>query len=37
MRQFASLTKLITAIAGVASDADMQIEFFTQLPLPARD
>ncbi|CAJ0604691.1 unnamed protein product [Cylicocyclus nassatus] len=32
MRQFASLTKLITVLAGVASDTDMQIEFFTQLP-----
>ncbi|VDO79640.1 unnamed protein product [Heligmosomoides polygyrus] len=32
MRQFASLTKLITVLAGIASDTDMQIEFFTQLP-----
>ncbi|PIO66314.1 inositol-3-phosphate synthase [Teladorsagia circumcincta] len=32
MRQFASLTKLITTLAGIASDTDMQIEFFTQLP-----
>ncbi|KAK6016951.1 inositol-3-phosphate synthase [Ostertagia ostertagi] len=28
MRQFASLTKLITTLAGIASDTDMQIEFF---------
>ncbi|RCN31145.1 inositol-3-phosphate synthase [Ancylostoma caninum] len=32
MRQFASLSKLVTVLAGVASDTDMQIEFFTHLP-----
>ncbi|KAE9416337.1 hypothetical protein Angca_006474, partial [Angiostrongylus cantonensis] len=32
MKQFASLTKLITTLAGIASDVDMQIEFFTKLP-----
>lgn len=32
MRQFASLTKLLTVLAGVGSDSDMQLEFFTQLP-----
>ncbi|KJH50406.1 inositol-3-phosphate synthase [Dictyocaulus viviparus] len=32
MKQFASLTKLITALVGIASDVDMQIEFFTELP-----
>ncbi|ULU05713.1 hypothetical protein L5515_014102 [Caenorhabditis briggsae] len=32
MRQFSTLTKLVTALAGFPSDTDMQIEFFTQLP-----
>uniref|UniRef100_A0A1I7XPV2 inositol-3-phosphate synthase n=1 Tax=Heterorhabditis bacteriophora TaxID=37862 RepID=A0A1I7XPV2_HETBA len=34
MRQFASLAKLISTLAGVVSDADMQIEFFTNLATP---
>ncbi|EFO86368.1 hypothetical protein GCK72_005573 [Caenorhabditis remanei] len=32
MRQFSTLTKLVTALAGFPSDTDMQIEFFTKLP-----
>ncbi|CAI5441797.1 unnamed protein product [Caenorhabditis angaria] len=32
MRQFSTLSKLVTALAGFPSDSDMQIEFFTKLP-----
>ncbi|CAJ0564567.1 unnamed protein product, partial [Mesorhabditis spiculigera] len=31
MRQFAAVSKLIAACAGIASDADLQLEFFTTL------
>ncbi|KAE9547053.1 hypothetical protein FO519_009735 [Halicephalobus sp. NKZ332] len=31
MKQFGALTKLLTACAGIASDVDLQLEFFTKL------
>ncbi|KAH7702754.1 Protein INOS-1 [Aphelenchoides avenae] len=31
MRQFTALTKLLTVCAGVSSDCDLQLEFFTKL------
>ncbi|KAK0393511.1 hypothetical protein QR680_000245 [Steinernema hermaphroditum] len=35
MKQFSTITKLITACAGIASDSDMQIEFFTKQGKPS--
>ncbi|GMT17023.1 hypothetical protein PFISCL1PPCAC_8320, partial [Pristionchus fissidentatus] len=32
MRQFNALTKLFTAVAGISSDSDLQLEFFSKLP-----
>ncbi|CAJ0958840.1 unnamed protein product, partial [Mesorhabditis belari] len=31
MRQYGSITKLVTACAGIASDTELQLEFFTKL------
>ncbi|TMS33229.1 hypothetical protein L596_000991 [Steinernema carpocapsae] len=35
MKQITSITKLITACAGITADTDMQIEFFTKLGKPS--
>ncbi|CAB3403942.1 unnamed protein product [Caenorhabditis bovis] len=34
MRQFSTVSKLLTVLAGFPSDSDIQIEFFTELPKP---
>lgn len=31
MKQFSSLTKLLTICAGINADTDLQLEFFTKI------